>query len=379
MNGSFETEDQSFGRWRNMTEWFEEATAITERPLEPGVTETIPVPSKWKLNIHIPGRGSNYYHFYAYAMEAAMSLLTGIGARPEDAYLERGYCIVHIKPADFYAVRHLAEQIRCWLVNKGIVTIVGDSFYGEHRECVSAYLEFSQSLSVAPSPGKWSLSVMIPNDEGTQLASELGLTVEEGGLRVGGYLFDFNLNDFTIAKAKTMQAIAWLSGTGYNVRTSWGEIDLPFDALDEESLRALNETGDSFHKYDSRSDNGRDIRHASVSLMGGGCTERVEWASRLKRLMSRLEGSAAEVSLKLTRAQVRTLIDLTGEFVTQYSMFVQSIEAAVQSDFHVSNKEWELYTDANKALGPLEKTLDELGNGLSTSSGSPADRQRSRQ
>jgi hypothetical protein len=215
---------------------------------------------------------------------------------------------------------------------------------------------FDHSAEQSIPKGEWSLSVMIPKNEGAQLGSELGLTAEEQGLRVGGYMFDFNVNDFTIAKVKAMQAVAWLSARGYETHTSWGDIDLLLDAIDEETIRALNETGRCFYRSKTPP--------AIVMLCDKSQVEPDQWASRLKRLRSRLAGSAEETTVKLTCAQVKALLDLTGEFATEYSFFSQSIEDDVQGYYHVSNRDWELFKDANQVRDDLFKILDELRNAL---------------
>jgi hypothetical protein len=223
---------------------------------------------------------------------------------------------------------------------------------------------FDHSAEQSIPKGEWSLSVMIPKNEGAQLASELGLTAEEQGLRVGGYMFDFNVSDFTIAKAKAMRAVAWLSGRGYETQTSWGDIDLPLDVIDEETMRALNETGRCFYETYTSSYNRNKIPPAIVMLCDKSQVEPDQWASRLKRLRLRLAGSAEETSVKLTCAQVKALLDLTGEFATEYSFFSQSIEDDVQGYYHVSNRDWELFKDANQVRDDLFKILDELRNAL---------------
>jgi hypothetical protein len=363
MDESIETKVQKFGRWRNMTEWYEEAEAITEKSQDPGCTENIPVPGKWELNIYIPGRGSsNTYSFYEPAMETAMALLVDMGARPKDAYLERGFCVVELQPAEFYVVSHLVEEIRGWLLNKGIKTSVGNRFCEEYRKGPSAYLEFRQSLDAEPSPGYWSLEVMMPQDEGTQLGTDLELAAKEGGRCVGGYLFYFAVDDFNIGKAKAIRAIAWLSRRGYEVQTSWGKIDQPLETVNEETLRALNETGEMFYKWDFQFNNVKDFRPASVRFEDRNqIYGEYEHSRKLKRLRSRLASSTEEstITKRLTHAQVRVLVDLTGELLTQCSTFTMAAEGA-RSGYHISDREWDLHDDANEIEDHLMKILEEL-------------------
>lgn len=358
-------ENPVFGRWRNMTEWFEEATAITEKSLTAaGVPETIPVPGKWEIKIYIPGRISGDYCLYGEAMEVALALLTEMGMRPADAYGEHAHCVICLEAADFYQAKWLAEQIHCWFRTNGFRAIVGGNVYEKAQEDKSAYIEVRVLRNTAPQSGKWSLIVAMPKNEGLQLAAELGLIAKEGGRLAGGYIFAFDVEDFSVAGAKAAQAIDWLCAKGYDTQISWGDIDLPIDALDHETLRALNGTGRWFHKQHEAFSSRSNMPYASVELRDRKYSEGDEWVGKLKRLRARLEGQAEQVTLSLTRAQVRALVDLAGDVATHCGYLVQSTEDDVQGQYHVSHRQWELFNDANQVGDSLVKILAELRRAL---------------
>jgi hypothetical protein len=88
-----EKKKRRFGRWADLDEWFNEASGVKEKTKSSGRIETISVFGNWCLRVHIPMREDAGYES---AMETALTLLAKIGTRPEDAYLERGYCVIFL-------------------------------------------------------------------------------------------------------------------------------------------------------------------------------------------------------------------------------------------------------------------------------------------
>jgi hypothetical protein len=357
---TIEKDPLEYGRWTNMTEWLEEASRVMVKARPAGVPDSIPVPGRWALRIYIPSRLLSTWRD---AMERGMALLVYLGVRPENAYLEHGYCVIWLISGDFYEVKALAEQVRSWLIRNGYETTVADSFRPRWQEGVPAHISLSNDRRITPSQGDWVLTVMIPTGDGADtsgvamvgasLSAALSLAAEVGGVRVGGWMLEFRVGDFTEAKAKAKQAIAWLASRSYRLEASWGDVDLPLDSLDEESLRGLNQTGQCFYVP-------LDFTHARVQLREGSYSEGDEWTRRLKRLLGRLTGPAENLTVMLSRPEVKVLLDLAGEFEYSYGMFDEVIQQELQDDYYVSNEEWERFGQASRAADSLAKIVKEL-------------------
>jgi hypothetical protein len=266
----------------------------------------------------------------------------------------------------------MAENVRSWLNDHGYKTTIGDSIPDRWKDGFPAHIMFRQDERVVLPVGRWLLTIMIPVTSwvaqvGRDLAAELGLIAEEEGLRVGGWMLNFKVNEFNAAKARAKEAVDWLTSRGYRIAPSWGDVNLSLDSLDEESLRGLNETGVFFRaplRDTTFSEHGHVLRlenvYATVELSDMNHPLDVEPIRRLKPLLARLTGPADALTVTLTRPQVKALLDLAGEFVGSCSYFVQGIQWAAEGEYYISDEEWAQYELANNAFGPLGEILDEL-------------------
>ncbi len=364
MNKSTEKEELRFGRWADMDEWFNEASCVKEKAKPSCEVETISVFGNWHLRVYIPRRAGDGYES---AMETALTLLAEIGTRPENAYLECGYCVIFLGSGEFYKMKALAEEIQRWLVSREIRTTVGDSFPIASKGEIWAHLRFAQDHRIVRTAAKWSLSVTIPPDGPTSVSREpaavtglinhLGLAAKNLDCTVGGWRLEFDMDDFVLAKSKASQAIAWLTWKGYEIHTSWGNVELPLQLLDEESLIGLNETGDSFYGLGHSAAARVELRDSTHYHPQGN-----EEIRKLKRLQARLTESAEELRVVLNRGQVNALLDLAGECLDHQGLYIQVIDSFSSSGYYIEEEEWALYSEALKLVAPLSKITQELRN-----------------
>jgi hypothetical protein len=145
---------------------------------------------------------------------------------------------------------------------------------------------------------RWRLTVVSSNNKfsapaAANLLAELGLTAEGSHPGVGRCSVCCDISDFALAKSKASQTIAWLTRNGYEIQTSWGDVDFPLQLLDEESLIGLNETGNSFYRFDDSAVSAAvrvELRDSAHYFPEGN-----EEIRKLKRLQARLTGSAEKV------------------------------------------------------------------------------------
>jgi hypothetical protein len=267
-----------------------------EKTKPSGKIETIAVFGTWCLRVYIPMREGGGYES---AMETALTLLAEIGTRPEDVYLELGYCVIFLGSGEFYKMKALAEEIQRWLLSRSIRTTVGDSFPTASNDEICAHLRFEQDQRIVRAEvARWRLTVVSSNNKfsapaAANLLAELGLTAEGSHPGVGRCSVCCDISDFALAKSKASQTIAWLTRNGYEIQTSWGDVDFPLQLLDEESLIGLNETGNSFYRFDDSAVSAAvrvELRDSAHYFPEGN-----EEIRKLKRLQARLTGSAEKV------------------------------------------------------------------------------------
>jgi hypothetical protein len=362
MNESNEKKKLCFGRWADLDEWFNEASCVKEKTKPNGKIETISVFGNWCLRVYIPTREGDGYES---AMEIALTLLAEVGTRPDDVYLERGYCVISLGSGEFYGMKALAEEIQRCLLSRAIRTTVGDSFPTASNDEICAHLRFEQDTRIVRAPvAKWRLTVVFCNGKrsapaAANLLVELGLTPPRSHLEVGGFSVCCAISDFALAKSKASQTIAWLTRNGYEIQTSWGDVDLPLQLLDEESLIGLNETGDSFYRSDDSAGARVELRDAAHYFAEGD-----EEIIKLKRLQARLKESAEKVKVVLNRAQVNALLDLAGECLNHQILYSQIIDTYYLGDYHIEEEEWARYHEAGKLVAPLSELTQDLRNAL---------------
>jgi hypothetical protein len=160
---------------------------------------------------------------------------------------------------------------------------------------------------------------------------------------------------------KNHKAIAWLTRNGYEIQTSWGDVDFPLQLVDEESLIGLNQTGHSFYYYSADSAAVRVGLRDSAHYFPEGNEE----IRKLTRLQARLTESAEKVRVVLNRAQVNALLDLAGcECLRDQSLYIQVIDSDSWSGYHIEEEEWARYSEAQKLEAPLSELTQDLRNAL---------------
>ena len=129
--------------------------------------------------------------------------------------------------------------------------------------------------------------------------------------------------------------------------------------LDEESLIGLNETGDSFYRFDDSAAVRVELTDSAHYFPQGN-----EEIRKLKRLQARLTESAEKVRVVLNRAQVNALLDLAGECLNHQSLYIQVIGSFYRSGYHIEEEEWARYSEASKLEAPLYELTQDLRNAL---------------
>jgi hypothetical protein len=347
-----------FGRWNEMEDWISEVSTIGEKLLPLGSDEAIPVEGRWAVSVEIPSRVEDCY---GSAMEDGLALLTAVGMRPEEAYLERGFCVLSLGSAPFYDARRRAEQIRTWLEKNNYQPVFHDDRPWEPGDNPSAVakIKFALDGSFVHVQGDWKLSVIIPEEfggqeEGHRLAADLEVAASEEGKRVGGWLFDFHIGDYALAKVKAQRTVSHFVAKGYQVQRSWGDPDLQLDSVDEESLRAANSTGHAFHKF------GADADRVHVDLRDKNGNHSLHWSRRVKRLATRLTGPGNEIDLRLTCQEAKLILDLAGEFGPDYSLIPDIVGHCEHKGLHVSRELCDNFSDAGDVGAALEGIAEKL-------------------
>jgi hypothetical protein len=298
--------DSNLGMWRDVSAWVAQTKAVVEKTIDPGYPDTIPVSGYWTVKIEIP---CHYDGLYGSAMEDALSLLHDVGSKPDEAYLDAGFCILELRRLTFDEARFRSGKARSWLCANGYAVNWGK--YARWTRDVPARIRLTRDERFSPAGSNWGLAVSIPEEAGGDqagqcLAAHLEMTSEhqEGARAFMGFgavapTLQFTIGDFETAKAKAKKAISFLSQDGRHVHTSWGDERLPLDALSEEALRSL---------YRDYRDDGYDFTLPRVDLIDLAGNQGSTW-SVIRSVAARTYGVTEEMEMTLSRCEVYVMRD----------------------------------------------------------------------
>jgi hypothetical protein len=323
---------------------------IVERLPTPVVTDRIPVPGKWSVEVQIPSRHGNDH---GDAMEAGLALLAGIETRADVAYVQRGFFVIQFGPLDFFDAEFRAERIRRWLLGHGykLDFLESDDWTPSWDPKAKACLRLVQDKTLVPYAGDWALCIEIPEKSGgiasaRELASYLGITPDDSGW------IGCKIGNFESAKQKTKQAIGWLTEKYDDIEASWGDAALCLDSLHEEALKSLNDTG----RYHLR----RNSDKPMVTLEDSRCSYLPEWSSRLQRIAALADGPADRLTVMLKSNEVRVLLDMAVENCRHYDGILQFSQLATRERWP-GCQDWERdFEHAGHAAAFLEKITTRL-------------------